>query len=842
MFDQNRTSIDFAELANMSLSHIEGIVFRHVDPEAVRRGPELFFCDSPGGSSNRRMSASINIQTGHWNLRGNTTSDAQGGRDVISLVAYAQGVPQPEAAEIVAEQLGVEVPRNRSGFASTKRNRPPENTRTETSKDRSAINRALSAWEESRDARGTPAELYLRSRGIDISDFGDDDLRYLALPDGSPSSHALVLPITDRFTGVQSGLQRVFLNSDGTGYPNEKGKTQKRTLGRKQQAGIWFGADVDTIIMVEGPEDAMSVYCALPDACVVSTIDAGHMGKQSIPSVVRRIIVIPDAGAAGEDGLRRVVNNYPDLDILLVRLPDGMDANDMLCREGPEALQSAIEGATSYRLPDRPEALLPAMDAATPFPIDALGGILADAAKAIAEMTQADASIACQSVLAGANLAAQDCIDVFMPRGGDTPDIGSAVPVSEFFIAVGTSGTRKTSADKLALAPHRAYEKELRIAHAEAKKQWKTARAAYELAKKRVEKALPKEATQADIESALERLTEPDKPLDPQLIYDNATIQGLFKALSTNEPRIGLISDDAGKFFGGHSMTAEQKIATFANFNNAWDGRDMQRVLASEDKIVIRGVRMSIFMQVQPKVIEEFVSDDLAADQGFHARFLITAPDTRTEARAWRVAPESAQRFLDLYNDAITAALKEPRDTDEEGNPVRRPMYLSMEAFEQHIAFYNELQAQLVKYGSLVPIAGFAEKGHEHACRVSATMQFIDDPKSIKISRENYTQAVVLVRYYASEALRLMFRRNPDKQVKMADHLRHWLLQKADADGDEITLREMTRHAPRQAGGKLRNVEMLKVVQLLVQHGHLKPTDDTKRWRIVADRAERLVG
>ncbi|MBF0819946.1 DUF3987 domain-containing protein, partial [Streptococcus acidominimus] len=61
--------------------------------------------------------------------------------------------------------------------------------------------------------------------------------------------------------------------------------------------------------------------------------------------------------------------------------------------------------------------LFPPLPPAAPYPLDALGPILGEAASAIARKVQAPAAIAAQSVLAAASLAVQAHADVRMPYG-----------------------------------------------------------------------------------------------------------------------------------------------------------------------------------------------------------------------------------------------------------------------------------------------------------------------------------------------------------------------------------------------------------------------------------------
>ena len=99
--------------------------------------------------------------------------------------------------------------------------------------------------------------------------------------------------------------------------------------------------------------------------------------------------------------------------------------------------------------------LLPPLPPAEPYPINALGPVLARAAIAIASKIQVPEATAAQSVLATAALAAQAHVDVLMP-------FGQTRPTSLYCATVAGSSDRKTSADREALWPARHREKALR--------------------------------------------------------------------------------------------------------------------------------------------------------------------------------------------------------------------------------------------------------------------------------------------------------------------------------------------------------------------------------------------
>src|SRR3954470_1373536 len=87
---------------------------------------------------------------------------------------------------------------------------------------------------------------------------------------------------------------------------------------------------------------------------------------------------------------------------------------------GAGAVRESVLMAEDVR-PEPPRPLMRELPPADPFPVDALGDVLALAARAIYDRVQAPLAICGQSVLAAANLATQAHGDVVLPIGGGQP-------------------------------------------------------------------------------------------------------------------------------------------------------------------------------------------------------------------------------------------------------------------------------------------------------------------------------------------------------------------------------------------------------------------------------------
>jgi len=132
----------------------------------------------------------------------------------------------------------------------------------------------------------------------------------------------------------------------------------------------------------------------------------------------------------------------------------------------------------------QPLPLLPADDVSKPFPIAALGSVLAPAAKAIAYKVQVPDAMAGQSVLAAAALAAQAHADVRLPYG-------QVRPLSLFMATVAASGDRKSATDNEATHAIGQRETQLKRVFKDAHAEWKVRAAAWG-AEKRKSRTTPR--------------------------------------------------------------------------------------------------------------------------------------------------------------------------------------------------------------------------------------------------------------------------------------------------------------------------------------------------------------
>lgn len=205
----------------------------------------------------------------------------QGG-DVLDFIQRLHGVGLREAADMLG---GGRLP-----VAPVLPVRQPDGD------DRDKIAVAVTTWRQAGPIQGTPAEAYLRGRGITIS--LPDCLRFARLSFGwqrdIPALVALVAGVDDNPCGVQ----RIFLREDGGKADLPNGKV-KFSLGRIRGGAVRLtpGA-VNGMILSGSVEDGLSLV-ELEGRAVWAAPGEEMLAGMSLPVAVRSVVIGADADDAG---------------------------------------------------------------------------------------------------------------------------------------------------------------------------------------------------------------------------------------------------------------------------------------------------------------------------------------------------------------------------------------------------------------------------------------------------------------------------------------------------------------------------------------------------------------
>ncbi|HEY1261759.1 MAG TPA: toprim domain-containing protein [Stellaceae bacterium] len=199
-------------------------------------------------------------------------------------------------------------------------------------------------FEFARPVPGTPAEAYLRARGItarlDWPALRYHPAVYYRETADAPLERwpALLAAVTD-LRGALTGLQRAWLDR---GRPAKAPIADpRRAMGHLLGNGVRFGNAGDILAAGEGVETMLALKSVLPLLPMVAGLSANHLAALDLPSALRRLYVAHDNDTAGLMALRRLRERGAGLDIRELAALNG-DFDLDLRRLGADAMLARL--------------------------------------------------------------------------------------------------------------------------------------------------------------------------------------------------------------------------------------------------------------------------------------------------------------------------------------------------------------------------------------------------------------------------------------------------------------------------------------------------------------------
>ncbi len=407
------------------------------------------------------------------------------------------------------------------------------------------------------------------------------------------------------------------------------------------------------------------------------------------------------------------------------------------------------------------------------FPVAALGP-LRDAAEAIQMRTQAPIAMCGNSVLAAATLAIQAHRDVELPGGGRKP-------LTEIFVSVADSGERKTTVDKLALAPVYRVEEEWRGEHDGATQRYANDHEAWKEARDTAKKKA--KGDRGAIRAALDAIgPEPKAPPHPMLLVADPTPEALVLHLRDSRPWAGVFTAEGGILVGGAAFNDEARMRTGALFNTLWDGDPIRRARVLTGAAFLPGRRCSAHVMMQQVVADRLFGDAMLDGIGMLARTLLVAPESTAGTRLFREAPAECREVLAQYAARLCGLLRRPPVTRADDASVLDPPVLRLhsDAARLWIAFHDHAEAALLPSGAYATIRAFGAKLGEHAGRLAAVLTVYADPDAMDVPADMMACGITLAQHYAAEMLRLQGACTVTPDLRLAARLLAWWQARSD--------------------------------------------------------------
>ena len=438
-----------------------------------------------------------------------------------------------------------------------------------------------------------------------------------------------------------------------------------------------------------------------------------------------------------------------------------------------------------------------------PYPIDALPLLARGAVLAISEHVQAPIAMTAQCVIDAMSHIAQAKVnapDRFKAHGE---------PCSLFLLTEGQSGSRKSTSKNLADRAILDYERKQYEIYRTELEQWKSGQA-----------GLPKKDREA-------YCAENPPPNDPSTLYSDITLEsiaGLF--IDGILQNASISSDEAGQFFGGHTMKADTRNQALGGYTKLFDDGYVER---TRSKSNLNGsgrahdVRVTFNLQGQREVLGSALKDPVLRGQGFLPRFILTNPEnlagTRLQDAAHRAKNANKDHRLIAYWARCESLLDScPQvQTAHELHNGRYVIPMNEEALVIDTEFYNVIES-LQRAGKRYEyLQAFASRASQLARRLATVFAYFEGLQAI--DAKTLQGACEVIKHSLNEWA--MYADIEVKAESDAEKLIKWLVRNCVKDKtDRLLYSKVQTSCPRPMQKSKNLLEM--VIQQLEDSNHIK--------------------
>lgn len=612
------------------------------------------------------------------------------------------------------------------------------------------------------------------------------------------------------------------------GQPDSKGKFARRYVGRPvclkgyYQIGDWTSTAPKLIC--ESVNDAITLYEATGYPCLA----AGSSTQLSTAAVAVRnrhpqskIVICGDNDSNGI-GQKHAQAAATACHGVLVIPNSAKDVNELFLTQGTTAVKELIAHHLSKAPVNKPTTQAP-QDAPpqgaytwlepqpitshseqSDYPIEHLPKPLQELTNEIVNKVQCPIPLVTNAILATLSLAIQGLVNV-------ARDKELVSPVSLYLMAIAESGERKTGSNRLTTEHIIALDNQRYVDDNEARKDYRTALDIWTAEKEGLLQQLKNASKNTQptqtIKDEIKQLDKekPQPPRGKTMIYEDATPEGLIKALFTGCPSAGIFSDEAGLVFGSHGMNSESIKRNLATINKLWEGGDVRITRADiENSKLITGRRLTLCLVTQESTVRDFYENSrgLARGTGFGARFLMSWPKSKVGYRPYEEPTELLhkkqfiERTLELSRTPLTI-------NEETGALQPITLSLTVKAKQAWIRFYNDTEQELRAGGELESIKDVTSKAAENVARLAALFHVYEHGITGLISEAHIINAAHIMMWHLMESRRFFGELSLEKELSHAVIFDNWLQKYClDNHTTRISTMEARQLCPNPVRGK----------------------------------------
>ena len=457
------------------------------------------------------------------------------------------------------------------------------------------------------------------------------------------------------------------------------------------------------------------------------------------------------------------------------------------------------------------------------YPIHALPELIKLAVEEAASFTQSPISMLASSALTAVSLALQGHYNV---RRAEK----LVAPLALYFLIIAESGERKTAGDKLFTQGIEDFVNEqMELAKPELQKYradlqiWEAKHSGIKAKIQRL--ARERKQTTAEENSLYDLETsKPQPPKIPKLLLKDISPEKLGLSLAVDWPVAGIVTSEAGVFFGSHAMSKDVVMRTLSLLNVLWDGGPISSERKVTEGFNIRSARLTMGLAIQEGTLREaFIrTGPLLRDTGFLARNLLCWPASNMGNRPFKEAPKKWPH-LEAFNARIRAILSTPLPMN---NGVLEPVEigLSDSAKQDWVEYHDAVELQLKASGDYFEIKDVAAKSADNVARLAGLFEKFNPNGGTSISQDSLQRAAQICAWHLEEARRFFGELVLPQDLSDAVRLEKWLIIYS-MDKENVSQRD-AQHAGPVRDKKRLNVALAELESLnrikLFQEGRRK--------------------
>lgn len=546
-------------------------------------------------------------------------------------------------------------------------------------------------------------------------------------------------------------------------------------------AGAW-------VFIVEGEKDAESLVAL----GLVATCNSGGAGKWQDAYTEalrgRRVAIIPDRDGPGWDHAEDVAGRLRGT-AATVRIVDlgqaegfeGKDVSDWITWRDActgDELASALVAMANAAPEYQPESATPVTQSCRwqMFPVDVLPPACRRFVCEAAEALGVDATYVVMPLLAGLAAAIGNTRRIALTRTWTAPPVVWAG-------IVGESGTLKSPAIKMALAPVLKRQAEAMDEYREAMGRYKTEMHAHRLAMKAWERTGHKAGDDAPV--------EPDRPVMQRLYCSDTTVEALAERLQDAPRGLLVARDELSGWLGSFGQYKQGRGRDESNWLSMFDAGSLMVDRKTADKPIFYVPRAAVCIAggIQPGILRRMFTAE-HYESGLAARFLLTMPPR--QAKHWtgrEVSQATEQSLVEVFTTLWGLA---PMNTD--GEPAK-PFDLPLvdEAIPVWADFVNAHGREAAAMSG--PLAAAFSKLEGYATRLALILslaKWAENPGELGIGPaavdlESIQAGIEIVEWAKNETRRIYAMLSEDDEERG----RREVLELINRRGGSITVREV---------------------------------------------------